>query len=135
MKPHANAEVITETHLEEGGQEDGKVLHKVLVLVGAALVGGWDIGARRQDAAQLPNPHLEETLKVGVVLRAHLQPRHLPKKKKILHCSANGRLHLHLKKHGYWRDYVIWKANRGMCFVEDILLHGVVISKDIFLVG
>ena len=76
-RPHATANPppmnAPEVRPVEGSEKERQVLHKGLVLVAAAAVGLWDVGAHRQQHRQLRHEELVQVGKVSVVLGAHLQ--------------------------------------------------------------
>lgn len=64
-------------HLEEARVEEREVLHKRLLLVGAGLVRGRQVGGRRQDGHQLAAERAVEAAKVRIKLGRHRQAANL----------------------------------------------------------
>lgn len=56
-------------HLKEAGEEQGKVLHELLLVVRAPLVRFGEVDGGRYDGLQLRHKDAEEGLKVCVELR------------------------------------------------------------------
>ena len=69
-------------HLEEGCEEKRQVLHEILVLRrGRALVCFCDVCVLGDDVHQHVHAHLEQVVKVGIVLYTYSKRCHLHSRK------------------------------------------------------